>query len=571
MKGLNDIKISHKLIGGFLATSLFVGVVGGIGITNMSQINENAKTISESNLLEIQAMSAVNYTVTETKSSTNELINIANKNQIEKIATEIDNLAKQSNGNVSKYEQLELTDAEKKEFEQFKISLKEYREARGQLLELVRQGNYEKAIELSETDYKGKRDKVINEINFIIEKSMKESEEIKDKNEALYESSFTIMLSIIGVGLLLSIALGLYLSRNISRRINGVVDFADGLGKGDLTQTIPFSSNDEIGKMSNSLNKAVENMRNLVSEIISGSQEMSATTEELSATMEEISVSMESVTETTQETTRGIEELSASTEEISASSEEIEHSSNELSVKSNEGGKKSEEIKIRADNVKSQAVASATSAINLYEEKQSKINQAIEQAKVVSQIGLLADTIGEIANQTNLLSLNASIEAARAGESGRGFAVVANEVRNLAEQSNASASNIRQVITEVQRAFDDMTNISMEVMEFINTQVKPDYELLVEVGDTYQKDAEFVMDMSNEIAVASKAISDSISEVSASLLNVSATTEQTSSGSETVLQNISLASDSVREVANAIQSQAEMAEKLSRMSQQFKV
>ena len=125
-----------------------------------------------------------------------------------------------------------------------------------------------------------------------------------------------------------------------------------------------------------------------------------------------------------------------------------------------------------------------------------------------------------------MLSLNASIEASRAGEAGRGFSVVANEVRNLAEQSNASVVDIRQVITDVQRAFEEMTRLSTEVMEFIDNQVRPDYQQLVEIGEQYLQDSEYVQGMANNIGDSSRVITDSISEVSASIQSVSSVAEE---------------------------------------------
>ena len=472
---------------------------------------------------------------------------------------------------IKQYESIGFTGKKKEDLENFKRVLQEYREARNAVVDAVKQGDYEKAHQIGESDYKVKRDKVLEGINNKVAQANRDSQEIKEKNDKTYHTSKNIMLFVMGIGFLGSLVLGIGLSQHLIRRIRKIKELTERMEQGDFTETISDNGTDELGQMIASLNKSVDNTKLLISELMAGTQDMSSTTEELSATMEEISASMEMVKETMAETNAGIEELTASTEEISASSEEVDHSASDLAVKVVETEQKAQEIMERAIAVKERAITSSNKANEIYNEKQVRIQQAIEQAKVVSKISLLADTIGEIANQTNLLSLNASIEASRAGEAGRGFAVVANEVRNLAEQSNASVADIRQVIADVQEAFEEMTKLSMEVMEFINSQVKPDYQQLVEVGGQYQQDSEYVKNMANAIADSSKAITDSISEVSASIQSVSAVAEENGAGAEAVLSNVSRASDAVTEVAVAVQTQAQLAEKLSNMAQKFKV
>ena len=571
VKWLDNVTIRKKLVTGFVTIGLLLLMMGVVGYINVKQVNNNAKEMADVNFVELQALTGVSYSITENKSNIYMLTMEENRSRMNEINENISLMGNITTDSIAMYEELPLDEEERKEFEEFKERVLTYQKARDEVVKAVESGDYEKAVTLIQTDYSETMSSVSSMLNGLIDNSITSTHSLKEESQDVYISAKNTIILLTIIGTILTVFITLSISLNIRLRLAKVTTFAEKFGDGDLTEQLPFESKDEIGRLASALNKSVHSMRELVSEIAEGTQEMSATTEELSATMEEISASMDIVTETTHETSKGIEELSASTEEISASSEEIEHSSTDLTRKANEGERKSEEIKVRATEVRQKAEESAKSAIELYDEKQAKIMEAMEKSKIVSQIGLLADTIGEIASQTNLLSLNASIEAARAGESGRGFAVVANEVRNLAEQSNQSASNIRKVIADVQKAFDEMTQISTEVMEFIDTQVKPDYDLLKDVGVKYQKDAEFITNMSNEIATTSQSILESISEVSSSIMNVSATTEQTATGSENVLNNVTTATDSIREVASAVQTQAEMAEKLSNMAQRFKV
>jgi len=183
----------------------------------------------------------------------------------------------------------------------------------------------------------------------------------------------------------------------------------------------------------------------------------------------------------------------------------------------------------------------------------------------------MAEVIGEISEQTNLLSLNASIEAARAGEAGKGFAVVAEEVRGLAEQSSGAVTNIRNTVAEVRNAINYLVENIEDVLNFIDNYVKPDYEKLKLVGQRYKQDAEFVNDMSQQTLLSVNIISKNISEVNNSIVNISATSQESASNSEGILTSISESTLALEEVAKQAQSTSELAERLSKMIHRFNV
>lgn len=274
--------------------------------------------------------------------------------------------------------------------------------------------------------------------------------------------------------------------------------------------------------------------------------------EELAATMIELIYIMKDITNTTNDMTSGSMELSAATQQLGSSVEQIEFSTNQLAKKANQSGKLADEIKERATQISLDSKQSAQSSYAIYTEKEQNITRAIKEVKVVEEITIMADIIGGITDQTNLLALNASIEAARAGEAGKGFAVVADEIRKLAEQSSQSVENIRRVTAQVQQAFSNLTSNARNLLDYVDNKVKPDYEKMIEVGSQYEKDAEYINQISNEIAASSNEMASAIQEVNTGIQSISATSQQSSAGAEEILENISEVSLAIEEAAENI-------------------
>ncbi len=406
----------------------------------------------------------------------------------------------------------------------------------------------------------------IPETGWMIALVIPEKELYQPLKDLLYRLIITILVAS-AVIILIIILFSMYITDNIRK----IVKFAEALGNQDLTRMVNIDSEDEIGRLAMALNKSVSNIRILVSEISDSSQDISASSEELTATVEEISARMNVINESTRQISLGVQDLSATTEEVNASTEEIGVTTQKLAKKSNETSNSSKDIRKRAVELKTSGQKSMENTTIIYEQNNDKILKAIEKGKIVNEVRLMADSIASIAAQTNLLALNAAIEAARAGESGKGFAVVADEVRKLAEQSTHAVKNIQNVVNQVQEAFENLSDNSRELSEFFEKNVKIDYQLLVETGIRYEKDAEFISSMSEEIAASTNHMAEAIGQINTAIHTVSATAEESAASSDEILSSINETVLSIDEIANASQSQAEQAEKLNNMVAKFKV
>ncbi|MBU3172408.1 methyl-accepting chemotaxis protein [Clostridium estertheticum] len=569
---LKKMKISQKLFATSIISAVFLISVGVLGLRSMSTINNNGNFIYENSLIRLEKIYTVQGNSYKEKIDLEHVLNVKFKNEMPHMKDDMSKMLIENNKLFTEYEKIPFAnDKEKQNYNKLKASLPAYYESLNKVVRLAESGNYVEGTRVYKNEYGLLRTPLKDGLSAIIKENTTSAENKWSINKSVFSNSFRLLNVIMIVGVIISFSLGIILAIWLVKRINVVVKFADNLKDGDLTQQMKITEGDELGKMSTSLNEAGENIKILITQIMTDASSISATSEELSATTEEISSKMEIVKESIMQISSGSQQLSATTEEVNATAENISQNALQVAKKASDGTKSAKEIEKRATEIKVSANESYKIANEVYDIKQQNIIKAIEEGNVVQEVKIMAEAIGDIAAQTNLLALNAAIEAARAGEQGKGFAVVADEVRTLAEQSTETVKNIQEVTERVEKAFQNLSGNANEVLEYIETQVKPDYEMLINVGKQYGEDASFYNELSTDIMTSMDDVTETISEVKNAIENVSSIAEESSASSQEILGSISETNSAIHEVAQAAQSQAELAEKLNEMIQKFKI
>lgn len=381
--------------------------------------------------------------------------------------------------------------------------------------------------------------------------------------------SFVLILGIIAV--LAGITIALFMGRLISNPIVSLAKSAKKIAEGDLSvDVVSVKNKDEIGDLVGSFNLMTKNLRTLIEQVSINSVHVASAAEELTASAEQ--------------TTQATDQIALSIQDIASGSDTQVQSANECSTAMKEMTIGIQQVAETSSSVSESAIETNKEA-SLGNESLQKvihqmntINTSVEDsASVIRRLGGLSNEIGNIigvitgiADQTNLLALNAAIEAARAGEHGKGFAVVADEVRKLAEQSKESADQIAELINKIQ---EDTTQ-AVNVMEVGTHEVAIGMKIVKETGEGFEKilrSIEQVTAQIQEVSAISEEMSASAEEVNASLEEVAHIAEHASSNT----QNVASASEeqlaSMEEISSSASSLSNMAEDLQELVSKFKI
>jgi methyl-accepting chemotaxis protein len=341
----------------------------------------------------------------------------------------------------------------------------------------------------------------------------------QEQLQNVYDLAVAEIMIVTVIALLIAIALAWTLTRSITVPINEAVGIANKVASGDLTVNAQSQRGDEFGQLLAAFATMITNLRELIREIDTGATSIASSSEELSTVTNQTSKGVAEQQSQTDQVATAMNEMVATVNEVAKSAEAAFQAANHASEKSGNGEK---------------AVKDTLSFVTDLNQQSADVTKQLNGLHAeTNNIGTVLDVIKSVAEQTNLLALNAAIEAARAGEQGRGFAVVADEVRSLAQRTQSSATEIETLISNLVNSAET----SVASMEAGNRLAEQTLERAELAGTAIQEMAEAVEDIrqyNSQIATAAEEQSSVAEDINQNITLIRDVGDQSAASSEQV-------------------------------------
>jgi len=421
--------------------------------------------------------------------------------QVEKTLVEIDNLKRHLPGETAR-------------IQAFESAMNGYRDA----LRQFRDANAEVGVARAEMTVEGADIVKRSDQLYQIQLDRRDSESAQARS---LQTLATLLALLVGV------LAAFLITRQITRPLRETLDVVEKIANGDLTQNLRVTRRDELGVLQQGIARMGTTLRELITGIRDSVTQIASAAEELSAVTEQTSAGANSQKVETDQVATAMHEMAATVQEVARNAEQASHAATGADEEARAG-----------DRVVGEA-------INQIERLASEVHRSTEAMSLLQQesqkIGSVMDVIKSVAEQTNLLALNAAIEAARAGEAGRGFAVVADEVRGLAQRTQQSTEEIEGLVASLQNGTQQVADVMNGSRNLTDSSV----ELARKAGASLEnitRTVSNIQSMNQQIAAAAEQQSAVAEEISRSILNVRDVSEQTATASdETAASSVELA------------------------------
>jgi len=403
------------------------------------------------------------------------------------------------------------------------------------------------------------QDKYVLKIN----QSLKDSQGLSEQNQL----SFKLFG---GVVFLFILIIGTMLSRSLTRPVNALIQSADLIASGNLTQPIHTQTKNELGKLATSF----EHMRTKLVDLI---QQIKVTADHLASSSEQFRAGAETTMEATEHITLSIQAVAKGTSEQQQASTESSSMVSEVALGMNQVATSVQMVAELGTGARSNATRGNDIAEQMLLQMdviQHKINHLADVihglGEKSKEIGQILSLITDISSQTNLLALNAAIEAARAGEHGRGFSVVAEEVKKLAEQSAHATGNIQTLIAHIQQE----TSLAISSMEEGSSSLTEGIELGKNTGQAFQDITNLIEELSSytqEVSAVVEEVNASGNEIAGTMTKIAEASAQSAENAQNVAQSAEEQIASMQEIAATAKTLSNTAAELTETIKEFKI
>ncbi|WP_018929090.1 methyl-accepting chemotaxis protein [Pseudomonas umsongensis] len=512
---LRNLKIAPRAFLGFAFIALLVIVLGVFAVNRMSTIRQASVDMEMTQLPSIGFLGNVTENVLRLRILSFRVLVNRDPSALQEAQTRIGALVDKVRSAQASYAALPAGPEEAALYKTFSATLDNYMQAQSQMLELSRQDKLEEMRTLINTRIKEGTDQMGEQLNKLIAINAADAKAASAKAGEHYSEAFIGIVTVAVIAALMTVLLAWLLTRSILTPLNRAVLAAETIAGGNLSKVIEVDGNDEPARLLGALATMQTNLRKTIEQIAGSATQLGAAAEELSTVTQEASRGLQQQNNEIEQAATAVNEMTAAVEEVARNAVSTSEASNQSTAAAREG--------------RDRVVETVDAIQTMTHDVQNTALMIEGLATQGRDIGKVLDVIRAIAEQTNLLALNAAIEAARAGEAGRGFAVVADEVRALAHRTAQSTQEIEKMVAGIQNG----TGEAVSSMQQSNQRTQSTLEMARAAGVALEQitsSIQLINERNLVIASASEEQAQVSREVDRNLVNIRDLATQSAAG-----------------------------------------